>query len=378
MRKFLSIFLTLVAATCLLTGCDSGHGDKDLFDWLNQSHLLGKFVYVNHDGNPNYVSAFAIQEDGTLAELENSPYITGGGGANGGYYASNAIALAPASQLLFVSNKADDTVSAFTVDTDTGALTAVGEPVASGGDMAGGGSLAVNDTEDLLFVGHDGDNTISVLTIAADGTLTPVAGSPFDIGAGADGITLNAVGSLLYVAAPNSGNVIVVLNIAADGTLTPIDGSPFAYTEGGSVTSFALASETLGIAGATGGILSSYLLDENGAPTLIEALATGDNNNQAVTLSPDGSVAFLSGGSSAVIGVVTIAADGTLAQVDGSPFATSANTTGYAAVHPDGAFLYATEQTQIEAFTVDANGTPTSLGVYPLTNPGYTTSVIVY
>lgn len=372
MRKLSYFCLALATLACLLI---SGCGGDDTTAYIPIIKTSGKFVYVNNDAATNYVSAFAINTDGTLEELADSPYATGGLGNEGGYYAANAIALARDKKLLFATNKGEGTISVFSINSSSGALTAIGTPVASGGTMTSSGSMAVDDDENFLFVANSGTNTIAVFAIAADGTLTAVTGSPFDIGTAADGITLNAVGSLLYVAAPNT-NSIIVLDVAADGSLSPIAGSPFPYTASGPITSFTLASSTLGLSGAVGGEIASYLIDETGAPTMVESQAIG-LNAQCVTTVNDGALAILSGGEDSIY-VLSLAADGTMTQVTGSPFATDGLTSGYAVATPNNKFLYATEVYQIEAFGIDSAGALTSLGVYPLSNPGYAMSLTIY
>ncbi len=271
MGRFKHLFLAMVAVSVLvLGGCGSDNNITPVFSYN------GKYLYVSNDGTANAVSGFAIKANGTLVELAGSPFLTGGAGATGGWYAANRIAIAHVKKLLFASNHADDTVTSFTLDSITGELTAVGLPVVSGGTMGIGGSLAVDEDEKFLFVGNDTTSDISVFSIATNGVLTPVAGSPFAIGVagGVDGITLNPVGTALYISAFNT-NQIVVMDVAASGALTPIAGSPFDYTAGGNIASFVLASSLRGLSGASGGVLASYSIDSIGAPTLLDALGRG-------------------------------------------------------------------------------------------------------
>jgi 6-phosphogluconolactonase (cycloisomerase 2 family) len=381
MRSFKHLFLALVAVAGMLLG---GCGDDNAT--IVVVPYSGKFLYVNNDAATNAVSGFAIKANGTLEHLAGSPFVTGGAGT-AGWYAVNPIAIARTKKLLFAANNVDSTVTSFTINSNSGELTAVGLPVASGGTMGLGGSLAVDDDENFLFVGNDSTDNISVFSIAANGALTPVAGSPFAIGLadGVDGITLNAVGTALYVSAFNS-NQIVVMDVDVTGTLTPIAGSPFNYTAGGNIASFVLASSTRGLSGATGGVLASYSIDAAGAPTLIDSLVLGANS-QAISTARRGKLAFLSGGDFSTatnqISVVQMASDGILTQVTGSPFTTAMQTTGYAIANPTGKFLYATEGifgsvSQIEAFTIDAAGALTSINTYPLENPGYATGLVIY
>jgi 6-phosphogluconolactonase (cycloisomerase 2 family) len=376
MRKSRYLFLVLAALACLLVG---GCGD----DPAPVAKSNGKFLYVNNNAAANFVSAFTINADGTLVEITGSPFTTAGVGSGGGYFAANPIALARTKKVLYAANKGDDTISAFSIDATTGVLTAIGTPVASGATQGSSGSLVVNAAETFLFVANDASNSISVFAIAADGTLTAVTGSPFALGAFTDGITMNLVGSTMYVADPQT-NQLVVLAVAADGSLTPITGSPFPYVpingdpiDPDSITSFTLASATLGIAGATSGVISSYLLDATGAPTLVESQLLGINA-QCVTTARDGSLAILSGGFESSIYVVSLAASGAMTAVTGSPFTTIAPTSGYAVANPKGTLIYATEVDQIEAFTIATDGALTSIASYPLTSPGFATGAVIY
>jgi hypothetical protein len=382
MSKLMYVLLAIVAVTVmLLSGCG---GDNNYV-----SIYTGKFVYANTNSAPNYVSGFAIKADGSLESLPGSLFATGGAGSGGGWFAANSIALAPTRNLLFAANILDSTITSFTLDPNTGELTAVGAPVASGGTMGNGGSLAVDKDGNFLFVGNNTTANISVFAIAATGALTPVAGSPFALPPapfGADGITLNAVGNTLYVAGGNLGlgNALAVMSVAVNGTLTPIAGSPFAYTGTGTISSFAFASPTLALAASFGATneVASYSIGANGAPTLLHSLTLG-NNNQAITTARSGQLAVVSGGAFASISIIQVASDGTLTQVAGSPFTTAAPTSGYALVNPSGSFLYATEANRIEAFKMDSAGALTSINTYPLitpgvTTPGYAMSLVIY
>jgi hypothetical protein len=166
--------------------------------------------------------------------------------------------------------------------------------------------------------------------------------------------------------------------IAAGGALSQIAGSPFSYSAGGTLTSFVLGSLTVGLGGATGGILSSYTMAGTGGPTALVSSLWMGLNQQCVSTGRDGQLAILSGGSASTIGVVQVAANGTLTQVTGSPFTTTYSVTGYAAVHPSGDYLYATEGTYIEAFNISPTGALTSIGVNAVDAVSRVEGLVIY
>jgi 6-phosphogluconolactonase len=84
-------------------------------------------------------------------------------------------------QFLYVSNQADDTVSAYSIDAKTGALTSIpGSPFATGNSPS---SVAVDPTAQFAYVANWRDGTVSGYSIDANtGALTPISGSPFATG----------------------------------------------------------------------------------------------------------------------------------------------------------------------------------------------------
>ncbi len=127
------------------------------------------------------------------------------------------------SQFAYVANAGDNTVSAYTVDATTGALTALpGFPVG-----AGTSPFAIVGTEDrkYVFVGNEGSNDISAFAVNfASGALTPVPGSPFAAGTDPQGMAL--YGSTLYVANAGSDTVSAYTIDYNTGALTALPGSP--------------------------------------------------------------------------------------------------------------------------------------------------------
>jgi len=89
----------------------------------------GKFLYLTF-GFTHGISVFRIdQTTGGLSLVTGSPF------SSASYYSS--ISMDPSGKFLFTGNPRDSTIEAFSVDATTGGLTAVGSPVAIGGQATG-------------------------------------------------------------------------------------------------------------------------------------------------------------------------------------------------------------------------------------------------
>jgi DNA-binding beta-propeller fold protein YncE len=142
----------------------------------------------------------------------------------------------PAGKFAYVANYQDATVSGYSINAATGALTSVlGSPFPTSGCGAGESlcfptSVAVDPTGKFAYVSF---GNISGYTInATTGALTPIPGSPFPAGGGpaSQGIGQVAVdptGRFAYVANESDKGVWGYTINATTGALTAIPGSPF-------------------------------------------------------------------------------------------------------------------------------------------------------
>jgi 6-phosphogluconolactonase (cycloisomerase 2 family) len=142
-----------------------------------------------------------------------------GGGGDGGFDSGIQVA--------YVANSGSNDVSAYTISSTTGALTAVvGSPFAAGTTP---NAVTVSPNGQFLYVANGGGN-VSAYTIASGtGVLTAVAGSPFAAGTTPNGITVEPNGQFLYVA-NGGGNVSAYTITAGTGVLVPLGaglGNPF-------------------------------------------------------------------------------------------------------------------------------------------------------
>jgi hypothetical protein len=181
-------------------------------------------------------------------------------------------------------------------------------------------------------------NSISAFAVAPNGSLSLIPGSPFLTGGnGANGglfaanrITAAVVKEFLYASNTVSNTVSAFLINPVTGVLTAVPGSPF----------------------ATGGV--------------------GDGTGISLTATPDDKLLVAANGSSMTITVFSIAANGSLSQVPGSPFPSGApGPLVDAKVTPDGKFLAVSSVPgNLSMFTISATGALAPVPGFPLPDTG--------
>ncbi len=214
-------------------------------------HPLNKFLYIP-DGSQTL--AYGIAANGLLQSAAGSPFNLPGGTAlkftpNGKFAYTNTgaeysvnlttgaltqigtatvgnvpfdVTLAPSGKFLYIPNFNDDTISAFTVNQTTGALTAItGSPFADGD--RGPAAVYVSPNGKFLFVANTSTNSVFNIN-ATTGALTPVTGSPFPGSGPGNGVVVDPSSHFLYVA--STGINAYTIN-QSTGALTAITGSPY-------------------------------------------------------------------------------------------------------------------------------------------------------
>jgi 6-phosphogluconolactonase len=328
-----------------------------------------KFVYVANEDFSN-VSGYTLDStSGALSTIAGSPFPTPG-------WMLTSVAVDPSGKFAYVVAKCvsndsclNGLVSAYSIDGTTGALTLVaGSPFAAG---ASAHSVAVDPSGLFVYVANEclalnpnctGNGTVSAYTInRATGALTPVSGSPFPAGAYAFSVTTDPSGKFAYVVnvctlvAPGCTPPGTVSAYTIDRTmcaLTPVLGSPF--MAGGSPESVAVnPAGTFAYVVNDTGTISAYSIDSHtGALTPIAGspfVATG-LTPVSVAVDPAGKFAYVAnycginscdrGG----VGVYAInSTTGALTVVPGA-FVAAGTTPNTAVVDPSGKFVYVSNE----------------------------------
>jgi len=145
-------------------------------------HPSGAFLYAaNTTANTNVssVTAYGIDPStGALTSIAGSPFASGTGALS--------VALDPAGKFLYVGNYYDGTISAYTINSSTGALTGVaGSPFDTGAGVGAKStySVKVDPSGAFLYATNGVQGNVSAFSInSVSGALVPVGGGPFPAG----------------------------------------------------------------------------------------------------------------------------------------------------------------------------------------------------
>ncbi|MBZ5508941.1 MAG: beta-propeller fold lactonase family protein [Acidobacteriia bacterium] len=341
----------------------------------------GNYVYVNDQTVANSINAYSVSSTGALTPLAGSPYSTGGVGLPVTCYGLSRITISSATNLMFVANTGDQTISVFQINPASGALTLVaGSPFASGLtlDACQGMSLAV--TPDGAFLMASSNGQINTFSVAASGALAPFA-STANCCTPMAGMVISANGNFLAVSNENSVSVYTI----AAGVLTPVLGSPFPKTGTGFISGldFSCAGDRLygGEATSTTTITDAWTVNASGALTPVPGSpfhTTGTNSND-VHLSPDNTLLFESNQLSNSVNASNILSDGSLSNVGKFGSTTAVHVPTGMATDAGGRFLYiADDNFGVAVFRINAGGILTPLSDTGITRPGEIQDLAAY
>ncbi len=188
-----------------------------------------KFAYVINRNDSKLHGARIDATTGALTEIAGMP-MSGFGQILGSPVldAAGKYMYVPYSQ--FDAGTMTGYVAVYQVDATTGVLTLAGSPVPTGG--SGGITAQRVPSGKFLFVsnpygpGLTGHGSVSVFSIdSSSGALTAVAGSPFDVGSPAQLVSLHPTKNFIYVLArenaPANGSLVIFQMDATTGVLTP-------------------------------------------------------------------------------------------------------------------------------------------------------------
>jgi 6-phosphogluconolactonase len=238
----------------------------------------GKYLLVTNNFTNN-VSVFSIDANsGALTPVAGSPFP-----ANTG---PTEILITPSGKFVYVSNPAIGMITAFTFSTSDGTLTQLSSSPFSSLPGGGGGAfgLAVDSSEQFLYVTNPSASNpppnaatignISAFSIDSNtGALTSILGSPFTAatGIGPSAITVDPGGKFVYATTTGSSSSIWCFAITpTTGQLVAAAKSPFSLSAGGLFALFDSAGNYFYIGTQVGKGIAGYTYNSStGVPTAI-------------------------------------------------------------------------------------------------------------
>jgi 6-phosphogluconolactonase len=203
-----------------------------------QTGEQGQFLYIsNLNDSAGGISAFTIDVNtGALTPIPGSPFPIGPAGSFPG---PSALVASSNWRFLYVAlagtANANNKIAVFSIDQNTGSLTPIaGSPFLTGKDPLYMALVPVTlvGFQEFLYTANIQDNTISAFTVDDNtGVLTPVDGSPYSGASTLAGLAVSQTatnsGNFFLYAADQSGSIRAYTVDGNTGALTPITGSPF-------------------------------------------------------------------------------------------------------------------------------------------------------
>jgi 6-phosphogluconolactonase (cycloisomerase 2 family) len=330
--------------------------------WMSCGTTESHFLYA---AAPAASQILVYREDpnsGVLTALSGSPYAAGP--------AVQALAIHPSKKFLYAANSGESDISLFTLDA-TGAPTEVTPRTVVGTSPS---LMEMDPGGAFLYVASSGSNgSISAFSIdSSSGALTVVAGSPFSIGIFPLNMKLSPSGGFLYVTGATSGTTGVIEAFAVTaGVLTVLNTSPF--VTGPSPYGLAIdpAGAHLYTANTLGNSISEFTINSDGSLTQLAGSPIGQTYLSPLALLVDPSGKYLYGANegSSNLGAYAIGSDGSLTLLTNSPFVTGAQP-NLVVSDPSGKYLFVGNQSSaaIQSFSLDSTGTLTSVASYSTSN----------
>lgn len=290
------------------------------------------------------LSVFAIDDaDASLTEVAGSPFTPGGGPG----LSPQAIAIDADSRFLYVANQTGDSITGWSIDSGTGALTEL--PGSPFGSFAGAVDLVTSRSgaTDVLYVvaKNEATNTVRALRIEASGTLAEIDAEPAV--ASPDSLAVAPGGDFLFVGG-DTNNDLARFAIEADGTLTSLGAvhgmAPVLFGADSMAPAQQGASRFLYVADDQGGVAQMEINGDGSLTNLApSAVPTVGSASRDVVATPDGANVYVCDLVDREIMTFDAAADGSLTELVGLPLTrTHASPTGMALLPRVGANAFVT------------------------------------
>lgn len=301
------------------------------------------YLYALNDSSAgNNIYGYSVNEaTGAPVALAGFPVATGGIGAD--MTASEQLTVDRANNRLYVVNAGSGTISAYSINTTNGALTALPfSPIQLPSGLYV--TIAVHPSGSPLVAG-DIVSSLSASYVITPTTATAAAGSPFSIGAATPlSSVFSRSGNFFYTGGGFGNNFAGFSVNAANGVLTALAGSPFNSGSGNPVGYATDSQDRLFLANQSANQLRVFTT-ASGIPSAATGNPFASGLAQAAdgALSPNERFYLVADRSGNRVGAYQIAGTGaatTLTAV-GSPVASSGTSTVALVFNQTGTFVFA-------------------------------------
>jgi 6-phosphogluconolactonase len=264
----------------------------------------------------------------------------------------------PSVTFLYTDDAINGGIDAFSISS-SGALSAISGspfPMPSGWSVLWVDSIAIDPTGKFLYVPDESSNEVVGFTInPTTGAPTPMASSPFPTGASPQQAVVSPSGKFLYVSDTNdlNGGISAFTIDSSSGALTSIAGSPFPTIPGGQPDGLVVdaSGKFLYTALTFNNAIAAFTIDSTtgaltavaGSPFFLTLTGGEFPILYSIALSPSGNFLYAQGSmNSDIYGFTVDPSIGALAPMTGSPFNRNSSPSfmGNLVVDPTGEFLY--------------------------------------
>ena len=170
----------------------------------------GDTLYITGQANLGYIEEFPVSQ-GVLARPPAGPFTTG----NNPY----GLVIDPSGKYLYTANRADNSISGFTINAVDGSLTSLFD---SGESYSAPTALLIDKSGKFLYVANQGSSNTAAYNIGSDGGLTLFGNSPFGTAASPTVLATDSSGKFFFVGNQSSPVIQSFTLNTSNGTLTSV------------------------------------------------------------------------------------------------------------------------------------------------------------
>jgi 6-phosphogluconolactonase (cycloisomerase 2 family) len=330
----------------------------------------GPFAYVG-SSNPNDIVGYLLNSTtGSLTPVPGGPF-------NAGFSPTSLVA-EPSGKFLYALNSGNETIVTYAIDPANGKLTQLKSVRTHGQGAAialSSGNTAVTYTAKYAYVANSSGNSVSAYSInPATAALTSVPGSPFAAGSGPT-VAADPLGRFLYAADAGGGGGVWAFTVdPTTGSLAANLGSPFGVGSLALPSSITVDPSGMWVYVTNGAVYSDTVTGFfiNGNQLRCCTPFHAGNAPSLVRLDQTGKFLYVTNALSNNLSVFMIDSSGNTTPVAGSPFAVGTDPLGLA-IDPSGQFVYVANQVSnsVSAFQTNAtSGALSEIAGSPYTTTG--------